>query len=154
MTADGPWVRESLVRSWGSTMAARCGALVDASALPAVIVMLDGQLAGLATYAARGEDWELVTIAADTIGRGIGRMLINAVEDLAMAAKARRIWLVTTNDNTRALRFYQRSGYDLVALDRDAVTRVRATLKPTIPLTIDGIAVRHELRLEKVLQTA
>lgn len=53
-----------------------------------------------------------------------------------------------TNDNTIALRFYQRRGFDLVALHRDAVTRARAELKPSIPLEIDGIPLRHELELE------
>lgn len=61
---------------------------------------------------------------------------------------ARRLWLITTNDNTIALRFYQRRGFDLVALHRDAVTRARAELKPSIPLEIDGIPLRHELELE------
>ncbi|WP_208896861.1 GNAT family N-acetyltransferase [Streptomyces incarnatus] len=59
-----------------------------------------------------------------------------------------RLWLVTTNDNVRDLRFYQRYGFDLVAVHRDAVARSRA-LKPTIPrLGMDGIPIRHELELE------
>jgi hypothetical protein len=46
----------------------------------------------------------------------------------------------------------RRQGFDLVAFHRDAVTRSRATLKPSIPLVVDGIAVRHELELERVLR--
>ena len=46
--------------------------------------------------------------------------------------------------------FYQRHGYDLVAVHRDAVTRARA-LKPAIPEILDGIPVRHELELEVLL---
>jgi hypothetical protein len=65
----------------------------------------------------------------------------------AATAGATRLWLVTTNDNVRALRFYQRNGFDLVAVHRDAVTRARA-LKPAIPRVLDGIPVRHELELE------
>jgi RimJ/RimL family protein N-acetyltransferase len=43
----------------------------------------------------------------------------------------RRIWLVTTNDNTRALQFYQRQGWDVVALHRDAVTAARRIKPPS-----------------------
>jgi hypothetical protein len=61
------------------------------------------------------------------------------------------VWLVTTNDNTAAIRFYQRRGWDLVALHRDALDRSRE-LKPAIPRTgDDGIALRHELELERRL---
>jgi RimJ/RimL family protein N-acetyltransferase len=59
-----------------------------------------------------------------------------------------RVWLITTNDNTAALRFYQRLGFDLVALHRDAVDAARS-IKPSIPLVgNDGIPIRHELELE------
>jgi hypothetical protein len=58
------------------------------------------------------------------------------------------VWLITTNDNTKALRFYQRLGFDLVRLDRDAVTEARRRLKPTIATHADGIPIRHELEME------
>ncbi len=61
----------------------------------------------------------------------------------------RRIWLVTTNDNLRALRFYQRRGMRITAVDRGAVDRARA-VKPEIPLVgADGIELHDELRLER-----
>ncbi|GAA2448341.1 hypothetical protein GCM10010191_77240 [Actinomadura vinacea] len=63
--------------------------------------------------------------------------------EAARAAGADRLWLITTNDNLRALRFYQRYGFDLVA-----VARSRA-LTPSIPeIGLDGIPIRHELELE------
>jgi GNAT superfamily N-acetyltransferase len=97
-----------------------------------------------------GADWEVVSLAADRPGRGAGGALLSWARETATAAGAARLWLVTTNDNVTALRFYQRHGFDLVALHRDAVLRVRA-LKPRIPEVIDGIAVRHELELEVLL---
>ena len=74
-----------------------------------------------------------------------------------MAALARergcaRLWLITTNDNVGALRFYQRRGFVLAALHRGAVDRSQATLKPEIPRLGDhGIALRDELELERAL---
>lgn len=76
--------------------------------------------------------------------RGVGSALIAAARELARAHNAARLWLITTNENVRAIRFYQRNGFDLVALHHDAVTRARE-LKPSIPLEVDGIPLRHEL---------
>lgn len=64
-----------------------------------------------------------------------------------MRRGADRLTLITTNDNTHALRFYQRYGFDLVALHRHGVDAARR-LKPGIPAEADGIPIRHELELE------
>jgi ribosomal protein S18 acetylase RimI-like enzyme len=86
-----------------------------------------------------------VTIHAEQEGVGVGRALMDAVLAEARRTAARRIWLVTTNDNIRAIRFYQRWGMDLVAFVHDAVAASRE-VKPSIPMTgSDGIPVRHEL---------
>jgi len=66
--------------------------------------------------------------------------------DNARQNGAKRLYLYTTNDNTRAIRFYQQMGMNLEAFDLNAVERSRK-LKPCIPLTgCDGIPIRHELR--------
>jgi RimJ/RimL family protein N-acetyltransferase len=79
---------------------------------------------------------------------GLGTALLRALRDLVRAQGGRRVWLITTNDNTRALRFYQKRGFKLIALHMDAIKRSRQ-LKPEIPATgIDGIPIRDELELE------
>jgi RimJ/RimL family protein N-acetyltransferase len=73
------------------------------------------------------------------------------VSNIALKAGCRRIWLITTNDNTAALRFYQKKGFSLVAVHRNAIERSRQ-LKPEIPETgNDGIPLRDEIELEIVL---
>ena len=53
-----------------------------------------------------------------------------------------------TNDNTAALRFYQKYGFALVAVHRNAIEQDRL-LKPEIPFTgNDGIPLRDEIELE------
>ena len=60
----------------------------------------------------------------------------------------RRVWLVTSNDNLPALRFYQRRGYELVAVHRRSLEEARR-LKPEIPSTgLYGIPLRDEIELE------
>ena len=65
---------------------------------------------------------EIVTIDSLAEGRGVGSALVAAVIDAARRAECRRVWLVTTNDNLPAIRFYQKRGFVLAALRRDAVT--------------------------------
>jgi ribosomal protein S18 acetylase RimI-like enzyme len=67
------------------------------------------------------------------------------------AAGCRQVQLVTTNDNMRALRFYQRRGFRLVALHPGALERSRE-LKPEIPETgLHGIPLSDELVLAREL---
>jgi ribosomal protein S18 acetylase RimI-like enzyme len=78
-----------------------------------------------------------------------GTRLLEAVVDAARAAGCRRAWLVTTNDNAAAIRFYQRRGWRLVALHAGAVDAARASIKPEIPeLGDDDIPIRDELEFE------
>ena len=64
----------------------------------------------------------------------------------------RRLWLITTNDNLDALRFYQRRGLRLAALRPGAVDESRAALKPSIAEVGEyGIPIRDEIVLEKAL---
>ncbi|HRJ15429.1 MAG TPA: GNAT family N-acetyltransferase, partial [Saprospiraceae bacterium] len=71
--------------------------------------------------------------------------LVELALEYAKNCQCSRVWLVTTNDNIRAIRFYQKRGFDLVALHRNALEAARL-LKPEIPMTgQDGIPIRHEL---------
>jgi hypothetical protein len=95
---------------------------------------------------------ELVVLEAFEPGQGTGTALLEAVLEAARGAGAHRLWLITTNDNTDALRFYQRHGLRLVRLHSGAVTAARELLKPEIPLLGNhGIPIRDEIELEIVL---
>jgi Acetyltransferase (GNAT) family len=83
-----------------------------------------------------GQDWqqcEILTLHAGEQWHGAGTALIEAVGHLARRQGCTRLWVITTNDNVDALRFYQRRGFCLVRVYRDAVDRSRASLKPEIP---------------------
>ena len=149
---DRSWALEVEHDSWGEPVVARRGELVDPTALPGFVALVDGELAGLATYAVRGQECEVVTMRSLHEGIGIGRALLDAAHDAAVAAGCRRLWLVTTNNNVRALEVYQRWGLNLVAFHRDAATEARKHLKPSIPERDEhGIPIRHELELELLL---
>ena len=130
---------------------ARLGRLEHPLDHPALVAERDGTLAGVLTYVLDGDGCEILTLhAAERFG-GTGTALVQAVEKLAADAGCHRLWLITTNDNVDALRFYQRRGFRLAALHRGAVDDSRARLKPEIPrIGEHGIELRDELELEKV----
>jgi NAD(P)-dependent dehydrogenase (short-subunit alcohol dehydrogenase family) len=145
---DREWANAELERAWGDG-AARLGELVDFRALPGFVARIAGRRVGLATYAIRGDACEVVTLNSFEPGRGVARALLDAVRAEAAAAGCTRLWLITSNDNLRAIALYQRWGLELVALHRDAVNRARRELKPGIPERgEDGIPIAHELEFE------
>jgi ribosomal protein S18 acetylase RimI-like enzyme len=130
--------------------AARLGRLENSLDHPSFVAVRDGRVVGVATYVIDGDSCELLTLHVDDRFRGIGTALVDAV--VAAAEGCSRLWLITTNDNVDALRFYQRRGFTLVALHRGAVDDSRARLKPEIAEIGDhGIPLRDELELERVL---
>ena len=82
---------------------------------------------------------------------GIGTNLLNEVEKAAMINNCKKIRLITTNDNLRALQFYQKRGYCLTKLYPNAMEEVRK-VKPNVPEIGDNdIPLRDEIELEKQL---
>lgn len=144
---------EQFLRDNNALRVARRGTLVDALDHPAILAVSGSDLLGVATYVVDGDACELLTLHAATRLHGVGTALLGAVSRVARDAACRRLWLVTTNDNVDALRFYQRRDFRLVALRPGAVDRSRETLKPEIPTSgAYAIPLRDELELELSLE--
>jgi GNAT superfamily N-acetyltransferase len=145
---DRPWISGFLRERWTATTVAVHGEVIEAATLPALIAE---KQCGLATYRRIGADAELVTLNAVPAGLGTGTALIEALVQRLRAEGCPRLWLTTTNDNVRGLRFYQRRNFRLVELRPGAVDAARI-LKPSIPrLGAHGIPIRDELDLCRVL---
>ena len=153
-SGDRPWVVRRLEEAFGDATVARKGALIDASLLPGFVATDGAQPVGLLTYQTNRDECEVVAIISMQVGRGIGRALMDAVRDHAASAGCRRLWLITTNDNSRAFRFYQLWGMDLCAFYRNGARRSRK-VKPSLPQRgADGIPLDHELEFELLLGAA
>ena len=149
--SDSDWTAEFLRQRWGSTRIVSRGKVYEADTLPGLAALRDGKPAGLLTYRIEGDECEIVTIDSIAGGTGIGSALIGAIRDIAVLAECRRLWLITTNDNMEALRFYQKKGFVLVAVHCNALEHARK-LKPEIPLVgKEGIPLRDEIELEMLL---
>jgi ribosomal protein S18 acetylase RimI-like enzyme len=143
--SDGPRAEALLEAGLGGRLQARRGELIDVLDRPGLVAEADGELIGLLIYDPQPAECELVAIVATPRGSGIGTALFRALRE---RVPDRLIWLVTTNDNLDALRFYQRRGFRLRALRTGAVDEARRTIKPTIPeIGEHGIALRDELEL-------
>lgn len=148
---DETWVIEFIDRRWGAPYVISRGKVYHPHSLPGFVAVYDGEPVGLLTYHPGGVEWEIVTIDSLDSGMGVGSDLLYTVQQTAKEAGARRLWLITTNDNLNALRFYQKRGFVLVAIHRNALEESRR-LKPDIPLVgEDGIPLRDEIELEMIL---
>ncbi len=136
---------------WGGPMVASRGKLLDTRELPGFVAVEDGALLGAALYRMDGGECEVAALFSLVRGMGIGTKLLDAVTEAAKKEHARRVWLITTNDNTGAIRFYQKYGMALAAVHIGAMAEARR-LKPAIPERgEDGIPIAHEFEFERVL---
>ena len=133
---------------WGAMVMISRGKAHQVDRLPGFLAIQDRAPVGLITYRIDGDECEIVTLDSVRKGVGIGTALIETVNGAARAAGCTRLWLITTNDNLPALRFYQKRGFSLVAVHRNAIQESRK-LKPSIAaIGMDGIPIRDEIELE------
>jgi ribosomal protein S18 acetylase RimI-like enzyme len=147
--ADIAWA-ETLIGGFGGRMQARRGELVDVLDASGFIAIDEkANPLGVLTYASRPDGVEVLYIEAMQQHRGVGTALLDALFRLV---GAQTVWLVTTNDNVDALRFYQRRGFMIREVRVGAISAARETIKPHISLIGEyGIPLRDEIELVTVV---
>lgn len=138
---------------WGSSEMVISSGVFDCGKLDGFIAVNEGnEIIGLITYIITNNECEIISLDSIEEGKGIGSSLVCEVENLAVKKKCKLIKLITTNDNLLALKFYQKRGFYLSKILIKAVEKARK-LKPEIPLVSnDGIPIRDEIELKKLLQ--
>lgn len=146
---DLPRLREFWVQHWGGEVMITRGQSIRFDEVEGFVY---GDWIGLLTFLIRGDECEVTSLDSLEEGKGIGSALIQEIIREAGERNCRRLFLITTNDNLRALGFYQRRGFELVAVRRGALNETRK-LKPSVPLIgMNGIPLRDELELEIYLK--
>jgi ribosomal protein S18 acetylase RimI-like enzyme len=149
--ADKTWVSNLLKEWWSSSMIITRGKVHQVDKYPGFIATQAEERMGLITYNITGKVCEITSMNSLAEGKGVGSALVDAVKKVAVTEECHRLWLITTNDNTAALRFWQKRGFRIAAIYPNAIEQSRK-LKPEIPLTgNDGIAIRDEIELEMIL---
>jgi ribosomal protein S18 acetylase RimI-like enzyme len=148
---DRALVERALNEAWGSVRVVSRGKLWNPLDLPGFVAERGGDLVGLVTYRHEADATEVVTLDSFAEGEGVGSALLEAVAEVARAQGQASLWLITTNDNIPAIGFYQRRGWDMVALHHGALARSRQ-LKPEIPTQgFDGVPIDHEIEFRLAL---
>jgi GNAT superfamily N-acetyltransferase len=102
-------------------------------------------------YSVVEDELEIVLIESFQENKGIGSLLLKELENIAIESCIKRIWLVTTNDNINAIRFYLKKGYVFRRIEKNVIEEYRK-LKPGIPIIGNyGIPIMDELEFEKIL---
>ena len=141
-------VDDLIVVGWASSYIVSRGVLHDTRTHPGFVAITNGEIVGYVLYSIENDNCEITVLESMNEGHGIGTALVNSVVDIARTANCHRVWLITTNDNTHAIRFYQKQGFTLREVHINAMDEVRM-LKPQIPLTgCEGIPVAHEFEFE------
>jgi ribosomal protein S18 acetylase RimI-like enzyme len=151
---DASWLRTFLLEHFGSTRVVSRGVLHRVGSLPGFVALSTGEPAGLLSYSVVARELEVVTLHAAVSGQGIGSALLAAARERATDLACTRLWLITTNDNRPAIRFYERAGLTLAQVHRGAVAEARR-IKPEIPkLGYGGVPIEDELEFEVQLPGA
>ena len=144
-------VNQFFIDNWFSTDISIRGEIIDGTKLDGFLLREENTIIGLVTYTFFDDICEIVSLDSKRENMGIGSVLLKEVEKIAKNNNSPKMRLITTNDNMRALQFYQKRGYCLTKLYPNAMEEVRK-VKPNVPALGDNdIPLRDEIELEKQL---
>lgn len=149
--SDKEWIRQVMVAAWGSETVIASKPF-NTLTLPGFIAQVDGKPAGVLTFAIAKKKCEIVSLNSTVQENGVGTALIDKVKEVAREKSCASVWLVTSNDNIDALRFYQKRGFRITKVHKNAIDEARK-LKPQIPLIgKNGIPMKDAIELEFYLR--
>ena len=142
-------INEFLMKHWYSTDMVVCGEKIDMTKLDGLAVFSQGEITALLTYRIKPDHTcEIISLDSLIENQGTATKLLQKVFDIARTCSCKTVTVMTTNDNLKAIDFYQKRGFDKIRLHYNTVEKSRK-IKPEIPLLGDhGIPLRHELEFE------
>ncbi|TCI26198.1 GNAT family N-acetyltransferase [Exiguobacterium sp. SH5S13] len=144
-------VRDVFIAEWGSSQMVISTGTYDCATLDGFVAMEEATIIGLITYVIREEELEIISLDSLRENRGIGSSLLDEVERWARLHRLKRMSLITTNDNLKALAFYQKRGWRLERIIPGAVDEARLQ-KSSIPMIGEhGIPLHDEIILHKII---
>lgn len=136
---------------WGGPLIVTKGILHNTESAEGFVDVDHEELRGYVLYSIENSQCEILVLQSLKENCGVGRALVNAVGHAAKENSCDRVWLITTNDNIHAIRYYQKIGFELVAVHINAIAESR-NLKPSIPLLgNEDIPIKHEFEFECII---
>jgi len=149
-TSDDAWITEVATTLWGSVDIISKEHVYTLTQIPTIVALTHGAPVGWISYVKHHDAVEIVALYTSIHNQGIGTALITQVCEEAQKQGCHTIWVLTTNDNTHALRFYQKRGFVLSAIRFNKLAKQRKK-KPIPLLGNDNIPIRDEIELQKTL---
>lgn len=84
-----------------------------------IVAEVDGVVVGWCSRSARRAYIPFLFVIPELQGHGLGSLLLRRMESILELRGAERVQLETPADNVRAVRFYERQGYRILALRPD-----------------------------------
>ncbi len=149
---DKIWLKKVIEDEWASLKIVTKGKIHSVDRLPGFVALQENEKIGVLTFRIEEDECEIITLNSVIENIGVGKALLKEVEEFSIKNGSKRLWVITTNDNTNALRFYQKKGFKISTIYCNALKELRK-LKPKIPLVgLFGIEIRDEIELEKKLK--
>ncbi|KRQ87374.1 GTP pyrophosphokinase [Caloramator mitchellensis] len=147
---DKNFLKEIIKDNWGSEIIVSKGKAYNVLNLPVIIAKVGEKIQGFAAYSIENKECELVLLESVEQSKGIGGMLIEKIIQISKENNCRRLFLITTNDNIEAIKFYQKNGFKLSSVYKGAVNEARK-IKPQIPLLGNyDIPIEDEIEFELI----
>jgi ribosomal protein S18 acetylase RimI-like enzyme len=147
---DRDRIVELLLADFGHLTIVAFGEEMHADREEALVAEMRDEIAGLLAWRRLDGALHIVALATDPMWQrsGVGGHLLAEAELLARSLGLSRVVAATSNDNLPSLYFYQRHGYRLTEVARDAFARHSKV--PGSP-GFAGLPVLDEVRFEKLL---
>jgi len=137
--------------NWLSTDMIIRGKIIDMTLVEGIVVYEINTMIALITYKIINEECEILSLDSKEENKGIGTELVNRVIEIARNNNCHKVKLITTNDNIRAIKFYQKRGFDMAKIYHNSLN-ISRQLKPSIPLYGEfGIPLMHEIEFEMMI---
>ena len=135
-----------IIKGWGSDILVTRGNIHRVNDLDGILVYENGKITGLGLYKIKN-DCEIVLLETFVQNKGIGSKIIEKIKEIAKTRNCKRVWLITSNENINAIKFYQKRGFHISNIHLNAMEEARK-IKPEIPKIADGIEIRDEIEFE------
>jgi ribosomal protein S18 acetylase RimI-like enzyme len=101
-----PMVRQLFIDNWNSDIIVTKGQIHKFEELEGFIAISNNDIVGFLTFKQKNQSVELISLDSFKEKKGIGTQLLNRLVEYVKNKSVNRLWLITTNDNLNALKFY------------------------------------------------
>jgi ribosomal protein S18 acetylase RimI-like enzyme len=142
-------IRDFVTRFWGEQEQLTFNSQFVVTELPAYVAKTSDKIIGFVSFAEA--DDAIIVVALGVLPRyqcsGVGRRLLERVEDEAVKMRRKRLLVSTSNDDLPALAFYQAIGFQIYEVKPNVIAQKHGEIQKGF----GGLPIRDELRLQKNL---